>query len=372
MHDIYIENCLFKTRKNIKKLGNKFPHVSKNGIYKKIDNVEWTSGFWVGIIWLSFLLSKDNLFKDYAFDILPSFEKRLRNKINIDTHDLGFLYMYSCVPAFKIFKNMKAYEITILAVKKLVQRFIPKLEYIQAFGGVGENNESTYFIVDSLMNLPLLYWASIVNDNLYYKEIAERHALSVIKHLLRADGSIYQACYYNQKTGLTAKVGTIQGFNDESCWSRGQSWAIYGFTLSYKYTKNNIFLDAAKKTADYFIKELPDDKICYWDLIYKNNNSQPRDSSASAIAVCGLLELSDLLNSTDSKKNYYSKIAYEILDSLCLHCTTPKEDNKDGLLLHCVYHLPEKLGIDESCIFGDYFYFEALIRKIGLKSLLWY
>lgn len=371
MYEEYLDLCIRKTSTNAQKFFlDKFPHVSKEGRYEPIPNEEWTSGFWTGILWLSYSFTSQDLYRQIAEGLLPSFYRRMEQGINIETHDLGFLYMLSCVPHYEFFQNPDSCKFALIAADKLSKRFNKNPGYIQAFGEVPSTDNLQSTIIDSLMNLPLLYWASIKTGNKNYAEKAETHALTIARFFIREDGSTYQVCYFDNSSGILVRKGTLQGYSDSSCWSRGQAWAIYGFTLSYKYTKNRVFLDLAIKTADYFISRLPQNKICYWDLIFQDG-VQPRDSSAAAIASSGLYELSTIIPDTQ-KATFYYGVANDILKNLCLCCSTQVNDDNDGLLLHGTYHFPKGWGIDESCIWGDYFYFESLLRSLGFTRFLWY
>ena len=166
-----------------------------------------------------------------------------------------------------------------------------------------------------------------------------------------------------------AKYGrTQQGYSDDSCWARGQAWGIYGFTLSYLYTGDQSFLATAKRVADYFIEHLPADHVAYWDLIFGEGSTEERDSSASAIAACGLLELARQLPLSDPKRAVYEEAAVTMLTSLKDHYTTKELPSSNGILLHGVYDKKSDKGVDECMIWGDYYYLEALTRL----SIPWY
>lgn len=366
-----LEVSLQKIEKNISRFSEGFPHVSEKGAYVPLDNVEWTAGFWTGLLWLAFLASGQERFRDTAQKLLASFADRLSRNRNVETHDLGFLYLLSCVPDFELLGNRSSLDVALSAATRLASRFHPVGKYIQAFGTVPPEDEAIV-IVDSLMNLPLLYWAARRTGENEYAEIATQHAETIASLLVREDGSTYQACRFRFPEEEPVWLGTIQGYSDTSCWSRGQAWAIYGFTLSYRYTGLPVFLEKALKTSMYFLTHLPEDRVCYWDLIF-SEGSEPRDSSAAAIAASGLLELASLPElQGDGRAATLRKEAISIVHELSRGYASHPEDGNDGLLLHATYHLPKGWGIDESCIWGDYFYFESLLRLTDRFRSLWY
>jgi unsaturated chondroitin disaccharide hydrolase len=211
------------------------------------------------------------------------------------------------------------------------------------------------------MNLPLLFWASEQTGNFYYREAAIRHLSAANEHLLRGDGSSYHTYHFDAENGKALRGSTAQGSSDSSCWSRGQAWGIYGLALAFKYVRDSSLLDLATKLSNYFLNRLPDDWVCYWDLSFTEGEEE-RDSSAAAIAACGLLELAKNLPLADARKRRYENAAAHIAASLVSSYTPREGDNSNGLLLHAVYDKPSNKGVDECCIWGDYFYLELLMR----------
>ena len=195
-----------------------------------------------------------------------------------------------------------------------------------------------------------------------YKTAAYNHAKQTQKYIVRDNATTYHTYYFDDVTGVPKYGRTQQGYSDESCWARGQAWGIYGFTLSYLYTGDGSFLETATQLADYFLQELPEDLICYWDLIFKEGSQEEKDSSAAAIAACGLLELSKQLPVSDHRHFDYEEMAVKILEELQKNYTTKQVDGSNGLLLHAVYDKNSLKGVDECVIWGDYFYVEGITR----------
>jgi unsaturated chondroitin disaccharide hydrolase len=202
------------------------------------------------------------------------------------------------------------------------------------------------------MNTPLLFWAGSVTGSPHYAEAARRHSEQLRDHILRPDGTTYHTYYWDPETGEPLRGETEQGSADESCWARGQAWGIYGFALNHRYTGDESFRVAARRCADYFLDHLPADRVAYWDLVFTDGSGEHRDSSAAAIAVCGLLELGG---------DRYRAAAGRILGSLIERYAGRRPDS-DALLLHGVYDKPKGIGVDEGNLWGDYFYLEALTR----------
>jgi unsaturated chondroitin disaccharide hydrolase len=220
------------------------------------------------------------------------------------------------------------------------------------------------------MNLPLLYWASQETGDNKYRDAAYSHVSRAAEHIIREDASSYHTFYMDVDSGRPKFGKTAQGYSDDSCWSRGQAWGIYGFVLSYLYTEDWNLIELTKKVSNYFLNRLPADHICYWDLIFTEGHEE-RDSSAAAIAACGLLEMVRHLPLCDEERVTYSDAAMSIVKSLSENYTTADLKESNGILMHAVYGKPFNVGVDECNIWGDYYYFEALIRLIKDWKSYW-
>ena len=229
--------------------------------------------------------------------------------------------------------------------------------------------EKGRMIIDCLMNLSLLYNISEITGEKKYKEAAEHHAKQAQKYLVREDYSTYHTYYMNVDTGEPIKGVTAQGYSDNSAWARGQAWGVYGFALSYAHTGDKTFLETASRIADYYLERLPEDFVPYWDLYFQEGDEY-RDSSSAGILACGLLELSKHLPVLDPRKKEYEETAVQIVKSLFENYTTEK-DLSNGIIKHGVYAIPFHVGVDECCIWGDYFYVEALMRLRNVWNMYW-
>jgi len=362
---------LSKIDANLPFFTDQFPTpVGKNNVYTPIPNNYWTTSFWTGMVWLAFEITGDTKYRRIAEQHLESFRERLAKRIETDTHDLGFLYTLSCVAGYKLTQNTQAKATALAAADLLMARYFEKAGIIQAWGNLEDPKERGRMIIDCCMNLPLLYWATEITGDLKYKNAAYRHAQQSARYLVRPDSSTYHTYYMDTETGAPKFGKTSQGYSDSSCWARGQAWGVYGFSLSYIYTRDASFLTQAKHLADYFLERLPEDAICYWDLIFTSGKEE-RDASAAAIIVCGLLELIKHLPPIDPDRSRYENAAHAMLVSLTQNYTSRDLPSSNAVLLHSVYAKGNGLGIDESCIWGDYFYLEALVRVTRNWQLYW-
>jgi unsaturated chondroitin disaccharide hydrolase len=366
-----INFVLKKIDENLDTFTNMFPApASKNGIYEAIPNNYWTSSFWTGMLWLAYEVTGDEKYKKVAEIQLGGYKKRLVERIEIDTHDLGFLYTLSCVAGYKLTGSEEAKSTALAAADELMKRYFDKAGIIQAWGNLEDPNQRGRMIIDCCMNLPLLYWASEVTGHKKYYNAAYSHVKQAEKYIVREDASSFHTFYMDVETGEPRYGKTAQGYSDDSCWARGQAWGIYGFPLSYIYNGDSELLEMAGKLANYFINRLPEDDVCYWDLVF-TKGSEEKDSSGAAIAACGLMELAKHLPLADENKTIYENVSLSILKSLMDNYTTKEMPESNGLLLHAVYAKPDGKGIDECCIWGDYYYFEALVRAIKDWKLYW-
>ncbi len=343
-----------------------FPTASsKDGIYDHSDNKSgWTQCFYTGMLFIAYELSGDKKYLDHAEKLLESFIARVDTGSGMGDHDIGFTFTLSTVAAYKLTGKERYREKSIAAAKVLADRFREKGEFIQIAGNADCSDPRLYrLIIDCLMNINLLYWATEETGD---KEFARRgfaHFNTTMETVVRDDGSTFQNFYFDQNTGERLGGGTKQGLSATSCWSRGQSWGVAGVPFTYAYMKNDDILPKYFKIVDYYLNNLPEDKVAYWDLDFTEGD-EPRDTSAAATAVCGLLEAVRSMPLDEEKKAYYKASADSIMSSLLDKYITSDTDSKDGLMNSGTYYYAGNLGINECCIFGDYFYMEALARYL--------
>lgn len=338
------------------------PAASKNQVYVPEANKDWTASFWVGMLFLAKEGANTEIYDEVISKQLASFTKRLDEKVELETHDIGFLYILSAIADYKVNHNESSRELAIQAADLLMTRYNENAHIIQAWGDLSDPTQRGRMIIDCLMNLPLLYFASNETGDDRYRKAAYYHAKQTQKYIVRPNATTYHTYYFDTDTGEPVGGKTQQGYSDDSCWARGQAWGIYGFTLSYLYTGDKSFLDSAQKVADYFIAKLPSDSVPYWDLIFSDDDGEEKDSSSGAIAACGLLELAKALPLTSPNRQIYETIALKIMRALASEYTTEDFPASNGILVHGVYDKKSAKGVDECMIWGDYFYLEGLIR----------
>lgn len=374
-----LENAITIIRRNLPEYTYKCQDTSSiNGIYKPIDNIEWTTGFWPGELWLAYLESDDEIFAHVAGIFVESFLERIKKHIATDHHDMGFLYTPSCVSAWMIKKDAHAREAALLAADNLVSRFQEKGSFIQAWGKMGADDNYRY-IIDCLLNLPLLYWAEKETGKKIYRDIALRHTATCIANSFRSDYSSYHTFFMDKETGKPLRGETCQGYKADSSWARGQAWGVYGLALAYRHTGEKSYLDLFEKVSAYFMEKLPEDMIPYWDLIFTEGD-EPRDSSSGAIVACGFLDAADSYEKLQEyeKARKYRKDAKVLLKAIYDKCmVTPDEKGVNGLVKHGTYskkspyNTCNEAGVDECVSWGDYYWMEALVRLGGTWKSWW-
>lgn len=366
-----IELVINQIDANMEYLNEKFPSsATKNNEYGIIENIEWTDGFWTGLLWLAYEYTGKDKYKNLAEKNVLSFKNRVDKNIELDHHDLGFLYSLATVSGYKLTGSEVAKEASIKAANKLISRYQEKGEFIQAWGELG-NKEHYRFIIDCLLNIPLLYWASNETGHKKYEEIANKHFVTSCNNVIRDDASAFHTFYMDPETGSPIKGVTRQGYSDDSSWARGQAWGVYGIPLNYKYTKNHSCFNLYEGMTNYFLNRLPKDNVCYWDLIFNDGDDQSKDSSAAAIAVCGMHEMNKYLPEVHENKEVYKYAMHNILKSLINNYLNKNVKPGKPILLHGVYSWHSGKGVDEGNIWGDYFFLEALMRFYKDWNLYW-
>ena len=356
---------------NMEYFKEKFPSsATKNNQYGIIENIEWTDGFWTGLLWLAYEYTGDEKYRELADKNVASFKNRVEKDIELDHHDLGFLYSLATVSGYKLTGSEDAREASIKAANKLISRYQEKGEFIQAWGELGSKDHHR-FIIDCLLNIPLLYWASDETGDAKYRNIANKHFVTSCNNVIRDDASAFHTFYMDNETGKPLRGVTRQGYSDDSAWARGQAWGVYGIPLNYRYTRNESCFNLYEGMTNYFLNRLPKDNVCYWDLIFNDGDDHSKDSSAAAIAVCGMHEMNKYLPEVDENKEVYKYAMHNILRSLIENYMNPEIEPGKPVLLHGVYSWHSGKGVDEGNIWGDYFFLEALIRFYKDWNLYW-
>lgn len=361
-----------QVERNLDTFTEKFPGANSfDNFYKPGPNVDWTTGFWTGEIWLAYENAKTEEERERlrrAGEIqVDSFLERIEKRKDVDHHDMGFLYSLSCVAAYKLTGMEKAKKAALLAADNLISRFQPVGEFIQAWGEMGAK-DNYRFIIDCLLNLPLLYWASEETGEEKYRNIAEKHIHTALANVIREDDSTWHTFFMDPETGKPDHGATCQGYKDGSAWARGQAWGVYGTAVGYRYTKREEYIGYFKRVTRYFLEHLPEDLCPYWDLGFGDGDDEARDSSSAVIAVCGMLEMSKYLGEEDAR--YYTSAARKLLRQMIVKYSVKDSEKSNGLLLmgtyskKSPYNTCTEAGVNECVIWGDYFYMEALHRLL--------
>lgn len=345
-----------------------FPRSIKEGKYRLEHPTDWTSGFYPGSMWLAYELTGDEALAKEA----RKYTDRLQDmQYYTGNHDLGFMMFCSYGQGIRLKPEPTDSLILIHSSESLCSRFRPEVGLIRSW----DFGDWSYpVIIDNMMNLELLYFASKVTGDTRYAKIATTHAETTAKNQLREDYSNYHVVDYDTLTGKVLHQATCQGFSDNSAWARGQAWAIYGYTMAYRETKNPNFLEIAVHTADYWLNHpnLPEDGVPYWDFNagqegyvpdWKYDPDRfkvvPRDASAAAIAASAFLELATYVPNEDT----YYDAAVKILKSLSspAYRAVPGTNN-NFILMHSVGSIPHGQEIDVPLVYADYYFLEALNR----------
>lgn len=336
----------------------------------------WTSGFFPGTLWHLYELTKEDKWKTAAEEWTNSLEKL---KDFTDHHDLGFMMYCSYGNAERLAPKPEYKDILLKSAQSLSTRFNEETGVIKSWNAFKPWTDSIVYsypvIIDNMMNLEMLFYASRASDNKDFYNIAVEHSDNTLKNHFRDDFSTYHVVSYNSN-GTVLSKNTAQGYSDNSTWARGQAWAIYGYTMTYRETKDARYLEAATKAADYYIERLPEDLIPYWDFNVGMDGYTPgersyasklkeklRDASAAAITCSALFELGEL-----SGNPSYTEKAIDMLHTLASpDYRSELGENVNFIIRHCVGSIPHKSEIDKPLVYADYYFLEALVRYKNLK-----
>lgn len=324
---------------------------------QSIKPENWTCGFWAGQLWYDYEASADPRIKPLAERYTWALDTLVRQPIF--DHDLGFLIYCAYGNAYRLTGDKRYADVIVQAAQQLTTLYNPKVgtllswpRNVQMFGGHNT-------IMDNMMNLETLFAAYKLTGNKYFYDVAVSHAATTMQNHFRLDYSCYHVAVYDTLTGQFLRGQTHQGYADNTMWARGQSWAIYGFTMVYRETKDPVFLDFAQKVTDVYLNRLPSDLIPYWDFDDPNIPKSYRDVSTACIVASALIELSEYV--AKDKGTQYLNAAKQMLQSLDSDRYQSRQRNS-ALLLHSVGNLPAGTEIDASICYADYYYMEALVR----------
>ncbi|MCI9359427.1 MAG: glycosyl hydrolase family 88 [Hungatella sp.] len=325
----------------------------------------WTNGFWGGIMWLMYQDTKDERYAEIARVSEKKLEKCFDDFYGLH-HDVGFMYLPTAVADYKLTGNEDGKRLGMHAANLLAGRFNPVGGFIRAWNRTGEDDNTGWAIVDCMMNISLLYWASEESGDPRFGQIARMHADTVLENFIRPDGSVCHIVEFNPETGSMVKSYGGQGYGEGSSWTRGQGWAVYGFANSYKNTGKKEYLDAAKRVAHYCMANLPESGIIPVDF---RQPAEPawEDSCGACVIACGLLEIAEHV--PELEKNMYIGAAVKILKAIARNRADWGEDC-DAIVQNCsaAYHSNYH---HITMVYADYFFIEALYKLVGEGISIW-
>lgn len=347
---------------------HKVPYTTQNGVHNDLTETDicwWTNGFWGGMMWQLYAATKEDIYQENALELEQKLDACLMSHIGMD-HDSGFRWLPTAVIHYRLTGDKDAFNRGILAADNLLGRYNIVGKFIRAWNDNKDGSKAGWAIIDCMMNLPLLYWAYEETKDPRYLHVATAHAETARRYFVREDGSVNHIVEFDALTGEFVRTYGGQGCEVGSSWTRGQAWALYGFALSYLHTKNDIYLGTAKKIANYFIANTPKSGLIPVDF------RQPldctwEDSTAAAIASCGMLEIAKCVEEPERK--LYQDAALKLLHAL--------EENRcnwsescDHIVEKCTaaYHDKEH---EFSIIYGDYYFIEAIWKLTGEEVFIW-
>lgn len=333
-----------------------FPVGTKFEKWVYSQNGGWVGGFWPGTLWMAYLHSGDDTFRTLALDSAGRLAPR---RYDTTTHDLGFLFSPSWVTAWRLTGDDKWRAGAVQAADSLVQRYNPRGHFIRAWGALNDPHNAGRIIIDTMMNLDLLVFASRQTGDEKYLQAAVEHARTAQRVFPRADGSTPHAFDLDPDTGAPVGPATVQGYSSSSCWSRGQAWGIYGFTTIYRRTGDRRFLATAGRLADFALGALSSDWIPVWDYRAPQQPHDIKDASAGAIMACGLLDLS-----AATGRHHYREAALRLLVALSQTCLTRKSSRAEAVVARCTRNRPAEDGIEISLPYADYYLLEGILRVL--------
>ncbi|WP_030325068.1 glycoside hydrolase family 88 protein [Streptomyces sp. NRRL B-3229] len=320
------------------------------------QNGDWVGGFWPGTLWMAWLHSKDDDFRTWA---LASAARLAPRQYDTGTHDLGFLFYPSWVTAWRLTGDETWRAGAVQAADSLTRRYNPRGRFIRAWGALSDPKNAGRVIIDTMMNLDLLAFASRETGDSRYLEIATEHARTVQRVFPRPDGSTPHVYDFDPETGAPVGPDTVQGYSPTSCWSRGQAWGVYGFTTMYRRTGNREFLTTARRLADFAIGALGADHVPVWDYRAPQQPYDIKDASAGAILACGLLDLSAACG-----RGSYRDVALRLLTALAETCLTRNSARAEAVVARCTRNRPNEDGIEISLPYADYYLLEGILRVL--------
>lgn len=371
-----LNRALSKVAALVPRFGLRNPRMGIEGTlrYAFCTEDEWVAPFWPGQLWLAYSITGDERLKNSARARWTYFQRILENPAWHD-HDLGFLFLLSCVADHKLTGNERARDMALRAADFLAARWRQPLPFVMCWNPMKRDDaefaalKTRALNIDSLQGMSLLYWAHRQTGQLSFRDIADMHNETAMKTLVRDDFSSFHCYEFDPATGAALRGFTHQGLSDDSCWSRGQSWAIHGLAQSYLNTGNPAYRDTAARMADYVAEHLPEDGVPLWDYDPRAAERPYRDTSAGAVTAAGLYALAQGFGGGPEAERYTALADRMLLGLVENHDITGRPE-AEGLLANGAAFVD--LGRADNLLpYGDYYYLEALARAVGHTEFFW-
>lgn len=356
-----------KVLRNSKSIGVSFPQVAV-GDPPRYNNERvsyWTSGFWGGLLWLAYRETRDPGLFEIACEIEERLDEALDEFINMH-HDVGFMWLPTAVQHYRMTGCEKSRIRSLRAASILASRFNLQGRFIRSWNNTLEDDRSGVVIVDSMMNIPLLFWAGKVEKDPRYGQIACAHADTVMENIVRKNGTAAHRVQFDAVTGACLGAGLSQGKGPDSAWARGQAWAIYGFAAAHRESGHEEYLQTAERIALRFYSHLPEDKVPYWDFDASEEEKDARDSSAACIAASGMLEIAAVTKEKETAKQFR-----DMADDLLVHLINKYvcwDDSSQGIVQMGTVNYTKQVHVNVPIIYGDFYFIEALGKRKGLPG----
>ncbi|WP_018750535.1 glycoside hydrolase family 88 protein [Paenibacillus sanguinis] len=355
---------------------DKIPYTTVNGVHDDRAKVNpsgdvadgicwWTNGFWGGMLWLMYHATGHEKYKEFAEVSEAKLDQCFKAYYGLH-HDVGFMWLPTSVANYKVTGNTESRKRALHAANLLAGRFNVAGSFIRAWNDLAGKDTRGWAIIDCMLNIPLLYWATEETGDPRYRQIAMKHADTSMTAFVRPDGSVHHVVEFDPFNGGVIRAHGGQGFGEGSSWTRGQAWALYGFMMSYLHTEKNDYLQTAKRVAHYFMANIPDDGVIPVDFRQPEEPALA-DDTAAAIAACGLIEIAKAVGGYESRS--YISAALKLLGMLD-QSRIDWSPETDHFLLYGTeaYHSSNH---HHAIIYGDYYFMEAIFKLKGNDLYLW-
>ena len=341
------------------------PAYSKGNKYNLVENNSWTSGMHTGAMLLAYELTGNERFLVHAKKQMKSYFERFEGKINLWDHDVGFVFSPSCVGLYKLTGDEEIKELALKAADFLYENlYSQKGGFILRSYARKDTEVGCRTMMDTLMNIPLLFWAHELTGEKKYLDAANSQLRITEQCLIREDGSSFHHYLFDVETHKPVRGLTFQGHSDDSCWSRGHAWGVYGFPTAYTYNKDENLLPLHRDVVYFMLNHLPESNIPYYDYDFVEPCDEAKDSSAALVSACGMLEACKYLSDDVPEKEIYQNAAAKMIEAVIDNCMDYENQDFDGIINGVTCSVPHNLCIEGCASYGDFFFLEALLRYV--------